>query len=435
MDTLSKLKNIHDEIYDAVIPGSKSFTNRALLIAAHRVGKTIISDALICDDTCYLAKAIDAFGGISVTQEGTTFTVIRDNKEIFAPSVPIFLGGAGTPVRLMLTFASTANGETLVTGNARLTERPMKDILNAFDTAGIEYQCKGVQGFLPVLVTGAPAKTDSWQVNGDISSQFLTSLLLHASQQSQFDSVTVSVPGHLVSRPYINMTLEMMRSCGLQISEPSENTFTVMPCSPTAEEIRVEVDASGMSYLLTAAAITNSSVRIPGITLNSAQGDAGLAKVYEQMGCKLTQEEDAIVLTGDKLSGLDVDMEDMPDVVLSLAIAATQASTPTTITNIANLRVKECDRIAACCNELARLGIQVEEGSDWLRVYPAQEITPAQVHTYDDHRVAMAFSLLGLLNEGVSVEDPNCVSKSFPKFWEEMSRFINFHSTPLTAEA
>lgn len=412
----------------AHIPGSKSYTNRALTIAAHTPGKTTIEGALICDDTKYLAGAIGAFGGLNVSQSGSTFIVERSQEEISSPQEPIFLGGAGTPVRFMMAFSSSAKGKTLVTGNPRLTERPMADLLNAFDTAGIEYTCEGKSGFLPVVVTGGSAKKNNWSVNGEISSQFLSSLLIHASQQHQFEEVTVKATGHLVSRPYVNMTLDLLAKAGISVQEVEQNTFKVLPSPPQLDSYSIEVDASGMSYFLIAAAITQSTVTIDGISLNSAQGDVGLVKVLEKMGCEVHSTNSSITLTGAPLKAIDVDMEVMPDVVLSLAMAAAIAEGTTTITNIANLRVKECDRIAACCNELTKLGVDVEEGSDWIKIKGTSTLNPAKIHTYDDHRVAMAFSLLGLLYEGIEIEDPNCVSKSFPNYWQEFDRFCVFHN-------
>ena len=333
----------------------------------------------------------------------------------------------------MLAFAASAEGETIVSGNPRLSQRPMKDILDAFVAMGIQFECMEQEGCLPVKIIGGRPTSNLWEVSGEISSQFLSSLLIHAAQQDQFESVEVSVPGHLVSKPYVNMTLDMMNKVGIKIEETQPNRFIVQPSNPVAEEIVVEVDASGMSYPVTAAVLTQTSVRIRGISRKSAQGDVALVDVYAKMGCDVREDEEGILITGKPLSGIDVDMEFMPDVVLSLAVAASQASGPTKITNIANLRVKECDRIAACANELIRLGFEVEEGSDWLVIHPKKSLTPAQVHTYDDHRVAMAFSLLGLLYEGVSVEDPACVSKSFPEFWNEMQRFMDFHRAAVSA--
>ncbi len=427
MDSLSPIRSQQNKPFTANVPGSKSFTNRALVLAAHKKGRTVINNALICDDTCYLAKALDAFGGLSVQQGQNSFIVERTQDRLTAPQEPIYMGGAGTPARLMIAFASGVEGQTLITGNTRLCERPMLDILAALSEIGVEYSCEQLAGCLPVKIQGGVITSNQWQVNGNISSQFLTSLLIHASQQLQFPSVDIKVNEHLVSEPYINMTLSMMRAVGLRAEKFANHHYRVYPGAVDCQDIDVEVDASGMSYLLAAAVLTHSSVRIPGITLNSAQGDVGLVRVFEQMGCEVKEENNAIVLTGKPITGIEVDMEIMPDVVLTLAIVAAQASSPVTVTNIANLRIKECDRIAACCNELKRLGIKVDEGEDWLRVYPGT-LSAAEVECYDDHRVAMAFSLLGLIQPGITVADPACVSKSFPVYWQEMQRFMDFHS-------
>ena len=429
MNSITGFAKPSSKTFPASVPGSKSYTNRALIIAAHQIGKTVVHNALICDDTIYLSKALSAFDGLNVTQNGNSFLVERSGETIGAPDEPVYLGAAGTPVRFMLSFAASATGQTLVTGNERLSERPMKDILDAFDTAGIEYECKGEPGHLPVLMTGGPAKTSEWKINGEISSQFTSSLLIHASQQLDKTKVAVEVLNYLVSRPYINMTLEMMAKVGLKVAEPESNHFEISPCRSSASDIYVEIDASGMSYILTAAVLTQSTIEIKGISRKSAQGDVGLVGIYEQMGCKVEEKEDAIVFTGAPISGITVDMETMPDVAPSLAMTGVVASGPVTITNIANLRVKECDRISACCDELKRLGVKVEEGDDWMKIYPAKTLKAAQVKTYDDHRIAMAFSLLGLIAEGISVEEPECVSKSFPDFWKEMQRFVDFHQS------
>ncbi len=429
MNKFNVVNQINSELYIAEVPGSKSYTNRALILAAYRVGITKITNALICDDTQYLATALNSFGGISVEKKDNSFIVNRTEKSITSPSAPVFMGGAGTPARFLLAFALTAEGVTTVTGNPRLSQRPMQDILDAFSLMGNKFKCLEAKGCLPIEITGGLAKNNDWQVSGEISSQFLSSLLLHASQQSNFDEIRVSVPKHLVSKPYVNMTLAMMTKVGLNISESQDNVFIVHPSSVSSDTIQVEVDASGMSYLLTAAVLTQSKVKIPGISRQSAQGDVGLIEVYEKMGCKVVEDDQGITLIGQPITGINVDMEVMPDVVLSLAVAASQASSSTKITNIANLRVKECDRIAACTNELQRLGVDVEEGPDWLIIHPNKELSPANINTYDDHRVAMAFSLLGLISPEISVEDPSCVSKSFPKFWHEMTNFLAFHQT------
>lgn len=429
MKTISKITNRNREPFMATIPGSKSYTNRALIIAAQRSGKTTISNALICDDTVYLAEALNQFGGLSVELVGNDFIVERTKDTLTAPDEPIFVGAAGTPARFLMAFATTVNGETQVTGNARLCERPMGDLLDSFSDMGITYRCHELAGCLPVTITGGEPKKFNWEVNGETSSQFVSALLLLAAQQNA-NQVTVTVLGTPVSKPYIGMTVAMLRDCGIsvQANEDSDN-FTIIPGIPDQDELAIEVDASGMSYLLIAAAITKTTVTITGIGAGSKQGDLGLVSALEAMGCKTALTDSSITLQGGDLKGIEIDMDSMPDVVLSIAIAASQASTPTRIYNIANLRVKECDRIHALSSQLQKLGVHVEEGDDWVVIHPSTVINPACVDVFDDHRVAMAFSLLSLLNDGMSLDDYDCVSKSFPNYWKEMQRFCMHHLT------
>jgi 3-phosphoshikimate 1-carboxyvinyltransferase len=424
MQMKNSVKNIgivKSGTFVASVPGSKSYTNRALILASQRVGTTRVKNALICDDTIYLAKALSQFGGLQVVQEGRDFVVTRTQEKLTAPAEPLFVGGAGTPARFLLAFAATAEGQTTVTGNARLCERPMGDILNSLTAAGIQLVCKEKKNCLPVTITGGTPANYQWSVKGDVSSQFVSSMILFAAQQKT-KAVEITVTGALVSVPYVQMTLAMMKSVGIKVEQVADYKFVVTPSQPKVDEIKIEVDASAMSYFLTAAALTQSTVTIPGIGSSSVQGDVGLVRAYERMGCKVEVNQDSITLQGAALKGIDIDMESMPDVVLSLAIAASQASTPTYITNIANLRVKECDRIAAICNELGRLGIKTEEGADRITVYPGQP-KPAIVQAYDDHRVAMAFSLLGLRYDGIDLDNTECVAKSFPQFWNEIGSY------------
>ena len=424
MPTPTTLPNIglrRDQSHKAWVPGSKSYTNRALILAAQRVGTTEIHNALICDDTKFLADALSTFGGLNVEQKGQGFVVTRSAERLTAPERPLYVGGAGTPARFLIAFAAAVEGTTRVTGNARLSERPMGDLIDAMTGAGFAVRSAERPNCLPVDVTGGPPASMHWRVNGSVSSQFASAMLLLAAQQTA-ERVTVEVTSDLVSVPYVNMTLAMMGDAGLRAERVGPSTFAVVPGRPTAAALRVEPDASGMSYALTAAVLTHSTVQIQGIGSGSVQGDVGLVQAYVRMGCQATVTDDTITLTGAPLHGIEIDMETMPDVVLSLAMAASQASSPTRIFNIANLRVKECDRIHAIANGLSRLGIRTEEGPDWIVVHPG---TPqaGMVHCFDDHRVAMAFSLLGLVHDGIQVDDAECVKKSFPEYWHEMGRF------------
>jgi 3-phosphoshikimate 1-carboxyvinyltransferase len=425
---VESLKKRNPEPFVARIPGSKSYTNRALVLAAMRRGTTEVTGGLDCEDTQRLAAALASFSGLSVASTGTGFRVERSQDVLGAPTKEVHMGAAGTPARFMLAFAAAARGTTVVTGTPRLCERPMGDILTTLRAIGIRCECLGKEGCLPVRVHGGAPKTRTWRIHAGVSSQFTSSLLLYASQQAPGEPIEIELEGHQVSRPYVEMTRAMMEECGLRTERVREDRIHVTPGMPKAATIPVEVDASGMSYFLAAAAVTGSTVEIPGIGAGSAQGDVGLARAFERMGCRLELGPRSIRLTGAPLRGIEIDMETMPDVVLTLAAVAARATGTTRITNIANLRVKECDRIHAAAAELARLGVKVEEGQDFLVVHPSGKVTPAEVHTYDDHRVAMAFSVLGLVQPGITIEDPDCVAKSFPGFWQELARFTRHHN-------
>jgi len=424
---IRRLKKTSDVTFDARIPGSKSYTNRALLLGAMRHGVTEIPGALHCDDTRFLAECLSSFDGLDVKPSADGFEVRRGPGRLRAPTSELFVGAAGTPARFLLAFAASVEGSTVVSGTPRLCERPMNDLLDALRRLGIDCECLAAEGCLPVRVRGTSDLCDAWSIHGGVSSQFLSSLILFASQQPA-GPIEIQVEGHLVSRPYVHMTLAMLNAQGITAAEAAPDRFVVEPAMPRGPKIPIEVDASGMSYFLVAAAITQTRVRIDGIGADSAQGDVGLAYALKEMGCQLEMFDDHLVLQGRPLRGIQVDMETMPDTVLSLAIAAALAKGETRISNIANLRIKECDRIRAATSELQRLGIEVEEGEDFLVIKPdGCTLRPARIETYDDHRVAMSFGLLRLLYDGIEIEDPACVAKSFPGFWDELARFVEHH--------
>lgn len=427
LDEITPLKTFNRAPFFARIPGSKSYTNRALVIAAQRRGTTSIEGALHSEDTDLLAECLDGFEGLSVSKTDNGFIVRRDRDRLQAPRRELYIGGAGTPARFLLSFAVAAEGATVIGGNTRLNERPMHHLLQSLAEIGVRYECLAGDGHLPVRIWGNPVRKVDWVVDGSVSSQFVSSLLIFAAQQRQ-GPITVTVPGHLVSWPYVEMTAQMLRDCGVEVEGAADRkTWVVSPAEPRGERIRIEVDASGMSYFLAAAALTGTTAVIPGIGSRSVQGDVGFARVLEAMGCRLRFHGDAIELEGGSLKGVEVDMEEMPDTVLTLAAVASQAAGPTRITNIANLRVKECDRIHAAVTELRRLGVDAEDGPDFILIRPAGRISPARIHTYNDHRVAMSFGLLRLLHEGIAIENEGCVAKSFPGFWTELARFVGHH--------
>jgi 3-phosphoshikimate 1-carboxyvinyltransferase len=420
------IDGINQEPFIAAIPGSKSLTNRALILAAQRLGTTRLLRALHCEDTDYLAACLNQFGGVSVEKTFDGFRVERKQPVLQAPREELYVGGAGTPARFLLSFAATAQGGTTITGNPRLCERPMGDLLRAFDRIGIRYECLHQPDHLPIRVYGSSIGSKLWTVSGAISSQFTSSLLLLAAQQ-QNGPVTLVVEGKLVSRPYVEMTIQMLDACGIRVRCEPPQTFVLEPAMPRADSLQIEADASGMSYFLAAAALTSSRVVIPNIGKRSAQGDVGFARILGDMGAEVSFNEDCIELKGNGLRGTNVDMDRMPDTVLTLAAVAAAARGPTHVSNIANLRIKECDRISAAATELHRLGVTAQEGKDCISIFPTGSVAPGRIETYKDHRVAMSFALLGLRYAGIEIANPDCVAKSFPTFWAEFERFRQHH--------
>ncbi len=422
-----RLVGRNPEPFIAQLPGSKSYTNRALVLAAQRVGATQIVNALYAEDTRLLAECLDRFQGLTVERTDFGFRVVRTAERLGVPSEALFIGGAGTPARLLIAFATAVDGATVITGNDRLNERPMNDLVDSLRDAGYRIEELGASGCLPLRVHGGPPAHRKWKISGSVSSQFTTALLIHAAQVAG-EPIDIHVHDHLVSKPYVRMTMRMLKDCGIRVEATDLTHFRVFPARPTLESIAIEADASAMSYFLGAAALTQSTVVVPSINLGSEQGDVGFAQVLTNMGCTLSNPEGQISLTGAPLHGVNVDMEDMPDTVLTLAAVAPFAKGQSRITNIANLRVKECDRIHAAYDGLGRLGVDSSEGPDYLIVDPSGPIKAARIRTFDDHRVAMAFALAGLMRDGIEIEDPACVAKSFPNFWDELTRFRNHHS-------
>ncbi len=427
MDQSARLVGRNPEPFIAQLPGSKSYTNRALVLAAQRVGATRIVNALHAEDTLLLAQCLDRFEGLTVERTDFGFRVVRTAERLGVPNESLFIGGAGTPARLLIAFATAVDGATVIAGNDRLCERPMNDLVDSLRDAGYRIEELGASGCLPLRVHGGPPTHREWKINGSVSSQFTTALLIHAAQVDG-DPVDVHVHDHLVSKPYVRMTVRMMNDCGIRVESTDLSHLKVFPSRPTLDSITIEADASAMSYFLGAAALTQSTVVVPDINLGSEQGDVGFAQVLMNMGCTLSSPEDQISLTGAPLRGIDVNMGDMPDTVLTLAAVAPFAKGQSRITNIANLRVKECDRIHAAYDGLERLGVKSSEGPDCLIVDPSGPIKAARIRTFDDHRVAMAFALAGLMQDGIEIEEPACVGKSFPNFWNELSRFRDHHS-------
>lgn len=397
--------------------GSKSYSNRYLALAALSGEATTLEGALVCDDTRYLAQALRAFGHVDVDIDAAAerITVTPTGRGMTAPAEEVYVGAAGTPIRFLIAMAGHAEGTTVLTGTPRMQERPMGSLLEALPGLGVTAEAVRGNGSPPVRVTGPSFRGGSTRISGAVSSQFTSSLLINAVRAAE--DTEVHVVDDLVSKPYVEMTIAALAEMGVAVERDGYRRFRVAAGQKLrGGTVRVEPDASGMSYFLAAAAVLGGRVTVPGIGRTSRQGDVGLVDALVRMGCSAEITDDAVTLTGGELRGIDIDMETMPDVAPTLAVVAAFARGTTRITNIASLRIKECDRIAAVTTELRKMGITVEEHPDAMTITGG---TPrgAVVDTYDDHRIAMCFAIAGLRTEGVVIKDPGCVAKSFPAFW------------------
>jgi 3-phosphoshikimate 1-carboxyvinyltransferase len=343
----------------------------------------------------------------------------------------LFIGNAGTAARFLSAFLTLGTGEYILDGEPRMRERPIGDLVHALEQLGATVEPlspskQGRQFICPpvrILESGLPGGHAS--VAGDISSQFLSALLMVAPYAQK--PVELELSTELNSKPYVDMTLAVMREFGVNVERNGYEKFVINKGEyQPKKSYAVESDASAASYFFAASAICGGTVRVENISRKSLQGDIAFLDVLKQMGCEILEGSDFIEVTGfgpgdpkqNHLQGVDVDMRDIPDTAQTLAAVAPFAASPTTIRGIASARVKETDRVHATCTELARLGVQVEEHEDGMTIHPCHEFRPAVIQTYNDHRMAMAFSLIGLRVDGVTIEDPSCISKTFPNFFE-----------------
>lgn len=409
------------------VPGSKSLTNRALLIASLVNGSTHLTNALFSDDSRYFANALQTLGfDIQLDETDNAMTVIGLGGKIPASKAELFIGNAGTAARFLSAFLILGNGEYILDGEPRMRERPIGDLVDSLTQLGAnirpvqnaEVGKRNVQICPPVKITANGLPGGKTQIAGDISSQFLSALLMVAPYAQREIEITLST--ELNSKPYVDMTIDIMKDFGVEIERDGYNSFTIHPAAYLPiTNYQIESDASAAAYFFAAPAICGGTVRVENISRTSKQGDIAFLDVLAKMGCTVTETDYCLLVTGfPELHGVDVDMRDIPDTAQTLAAIAPFASSPTRIRGIASARVKETDRVHATCVELARLGVEVEEHEDGMTIQPCKMFQPANIQTYNDHRMAMAFSLIGLRVAGVSIENPACVSKTFPNYFE-----------------
>ncbi len=414
------------------IPGSKSYANRALIIAAlakgdvsrgfikgSAQGTTHLKNVPTCDDVKYMLEAIKKLGAKIEEFSKTEVKITPPQKLHFDGEINV--GGAGTTMRFLTSLISLGTGNILLSGNARMCERPIEDLVEALESnidGTIEAQNKTEKGERcpPLKINSNGLKGGVIKLKGDTSSQYLTSIILSAPYAKK--EVNIEIIGELTSKSYADITIDVMKQFGIKVKNNNYASFEVPKTKYVAREYFIESDASGVSYFLGATAVVGGKIRINNINPTSAQGDIHFIDVLEKMGCKIEKGNDYLQLESDgDLQGVEVDMNSMPDTAQTLAVVASFAKGKTKIIGIGNLRVKETNRIEALKNELEKCGVKVEAGDDYIIVKGGKP-KGTIISTYDDHRMAMSFAVMGAKIPGIIIENPSCVSKSFPGFWE-----------------
>jgi 3-phosphoshikimate 1-carboxyvinyltransferase len=406
----------------ARVPGSKSITNRALVLAA-LTGGSRLTGALESEDTEVMVDSLDRLG-FSVVADWETATVEiqspRRGRSIPASAADLYVANSGTTMRFLTSMVALGRGRYRLDGVPRMRERPIQDLLDALSQVGVRAFSETKNGCPPVVIEADGLRGGTLSVRGDVSSQFLSGLLM-AAPFAESD-VVIRVEGTLVSIPYVAMTLTMLRQFDLVAEHDNYAEFRIPGNQEGGiEEYAIEPDASAASYFLAAAAITGGTVTVRGLRHGGLQGDTRFADVLGKMGCLVAENDAGITVTGAPLQGIDVDMNDISDTVMTLGAVACFANGPTTIRNVGHIRHKETDRLGALATELCRVGAIVEETGDGLRITPAP-LHGAVIETYNDHRMAMSLALIGLTTPGVVIDNPSCVAKTYPRFFKDLQR-------------
>lgn len=405
------------------VPGSKSLSNRALLLAALAEGQTRVTNLLDSDDIRHMLNALQKLGVNFQLSDDKSECVIDGLGDRFncAEPVSLYLGNAGTAMRPLCAVLATSNGDFELTGEPRMEERPIGSLVDALEQAGAAVTYLKNEEYPPLKIAGKPLRSGKITIDGSISSQFLTAVLMASPL---FDGDTeIQVEGELVSKPYIDITIHIMASFGVDVVNENYQLFRIKGGQQYSSpgKYMVEGDASSASYFLAAGAIKGGEVKVTGIGKNSVQGDIRFAEVLEAMGAKIERAEDYIKVTGAPLTAVDLDLNHIPDAAMTIASTALFANGTTAIRNIYNWRVKETDRLNAMATELRKLGADVIEGEDFIEVTPPEKIQLASIDTYNDHRIAMCFSLVALSDTPVIINDPKCTSKTFPDYFERFA--------------
>ena len=406
---------------DAVVtlPGSKSYTHRALIASALAEGESVLFNALRSKDTEHTAQGLEKLG-IKISWEGDSIVVQGKGEVLKGGGEEIYVGDSGTSMRFLTALAALKNGRTVLDGSKRMRERPMAELLGGLVALGVKAYSLDGKGYPPVVVESQGLGGGVARIKGSESSQFLSALLMVAPLARA--DVRLEVTGRLVSKPYVDITRGVMADFGVKDQKEEGDSFFVRAGQHYfPRQYQVEGDASNASYFLAAAAITGGKVRVENFRPASLQGDAQFLTVLEQMGCGVSRGENWAEVRAKELRGIEVDMNSMPDLVPTLAVVAAFAQGKTVIRNVGHLRLKESDRLKTVAGELAKINARVEEGEDWLQVERGQA-RGAEIETHNDHRLAMSFAIAGLAVPGIKIKGEECVNKSFPTFWETLQK-------------
>ncbi|MGQ9922175.1 MAG: 3-phosphoshikimate 1-carboxyvinyltransferase [Desulfobacca sp.] len=415
MSSVREITPVADVDVVITLPGSKSFSHRALIAAGLAAGTSTLRNLLAADDTRYTAQALRQLG-CTINWQGDLCQVTGTGGHLQVPQEPMYLGDSGTSMRFLTAVAALGQGRFVLTGSARLCQRPIQDLLEALAGLGVEAVSRRHNGCPPVVVQARGLAGGPTKVAGAVSSQVLSALLLISPFAAR--DVEIEVVGELVSRPYVDITLSVLEDFGIAYYRQGYRLFAV-PAGQQyqAQDYEIEGDASSASYFLGAAAVTGGRVKLTNLNPASCQGDTGFLQVLADMGCTVQPADEGVMLQGGPLRGVQINMANMPDLVPTLAVVAAFAQGQTVITGVPHLRYKESNRLQAVATELAKMGIAVQETPDGLIITGGRP-QGALIATYNDHRMAMSFALAGLRTPGVRIADPHCVAKSFPDFWK-----------------
>ncbi|QJC38774.1 3-phosphoshikimate 1-carboxyvinyltransferase [Enterobacteriaceae endosymbiont of Donacia fulgens] len=425
--TLQPINKIQGSIF---LPGSKSISNRVLLLSALAKGSTKLINLLNSDDINHMLNALKKLGINFVLSHNKKECLIMGNDGIFKPKkkIKLFLGNAGTVIRPLTALLSlNEKCDIILTGEPRMKERPIKHLVDSLKNGGAVIEYLEKKNYPPIHIKGGFKGNKFIKINGSISSQFLTSLLMISPLIK--GNTVINIYNNLVSKPYIDITIKLMKVFGIYVENNNYKQFKIYGqqnyISPG--EYIIEGDASSASYFLSAAAIKGGTVRLENINKNSIQGDIKYINILKSMGAIINYGKNYISCTKNTLKSINMDLNDIPDVAMTLAVTSLFAKGITTIKNIYNWRVKETDRLQAMSNELKKTGAKIITGNDYIIIFPPKYINKVIIETYNDHRIAMCFSLLSLSNNSVSIINPNCTSKTYPNFFKEFKK-ISFYN-------